>query len=229
MTPLDSPRSPAELRYNAAHAATRQVAQRTFRAIRSRFRCLDGTKGYLQVFPASGTAVGGCSGHALLTPRTLFPPSPLPLRLSPPSPSAVFPREERRHPAGLLRPPQRLPAVGTRRLGDGGAGGGGGGGGGVGGGAEERGERGRRRGDPEESGAGVVLTARSGAAARRDKAWADTGLLRQRFNILLVATLLTTLDKMWLRRNTPCREEPPGHSGGAPPPSAPSDSSVFSF
>lgn len=29
---------------------------------------------------------------------------------------AVFPREELGHPAGLLRPPQRLPAVGPGRL-----------------------------------------------------------------------------------------------------------------
>lgn len=49
MTPVDCPESPAEFRYNLAHAATREIVDRTFRAIQTRFRCLDGTKGYLQV------------------------------------------------------------------------------------------------------------------------------------------------------------------------------------
>lgn len=50
MTPVDSPVSSAELQYNLAHAATHEIVERTFRAIQSRFKCLDGTKGYLQVF-----------------------------------------------------------------------------------------------------------------------------------------------------------------------------------
>lgn len=49
MTPVESPKSPAELRYNLAHATTHEIVDRTFRAIQTRFRCLDGTKGYLQV------------------------------------------------------------------------------------------------------------------------------------------------------------------------------------
>lgn len=54
MTPVDSPESSAELRYNVSHAATHAIVDRTFRAIQSRFKCLDGTKGYLQVFFLSG-------------------------------------------------------------------------------------------------------------------------------------------------------------------------------
>lgn len=50
MTPVDCPESPAEFRYNLAHTATHEIVDRTFRAIQTRFRCLDGTKGYLQVF-----------------------------------------------------------------------------------------------------------------------------------------------------------------------------------
>lgn len=50
MTPVDSPGTSAELQYNLAHAATCEIVDRTFRAIQSRFKCLDGTKGYLQVF-----------------------------------------------------------------------------------------------------------------------------------------------------------------------------------
>lgn len=49
MTPVDEPRTPAELQYNMAHVATHEIVDRTFRAIQTRFRCLDGTKGYLQV------------------------------------------------------------------------------------------------------------------------------------------------------------------------------------
>lgn len=49
MTPVDNPESPAEFQYNLAHSATHEIVDRTFRAIQTRFRCLDGTKGYLQV------------------------------------------------------------------------------------------------------------------------------------------------------------------------------------
>lgn len=49
MTPVDEPRSSAELQYNMAHEATHEIVDRTFRAIQTRFRCLDGAKGYLQV------------------------------------------------------------------------------------------------------------------------------------------------------------------------------------
>lgn len=49
MTPVDEPQSAAELQYNMAHVATHEIVDRTFRAIQTRFRCLDGAKGYLQV------------------------------------------------------------------------------------------------------------------------------------------------------------------------------------
>ena len=49
MAPVECPESPAEFRYNLAHSATHEIVDRTFRAIQTRFRCLDGTKGYLQV------------------------------------------------------------------------------------------------------------------------------------------------------------------------------------
>lgn len=49
MTPVDYPESPADFRYNLAHTATHEIVDRTFRAIQTRFKCLDGTKGYLQV------------------------------------------------------------------------------------------------------------------------------------------------------------------------------------
>lgn len=49
MTPVECPESPAEFQYNLAHTATHEIVDRTFRAIQTRFKCLDGTKGYLQV------------------------------------------------------------------------------------------------------------------------------------------------------------------------------------
>lgn len=49
MTPLESPETDAEFRYNLAHTMTHEIVDRTFRAIQTRFRCLDGIKGHLQV------------------------------------------------------------------------------------------------------------------------------------------------------------------------------------
>ncbi|TWW64293.1 putative nuclease HARBI1 [Takifugu flavidus] len=57
MTPVDSPESSAELQYNLAHAATCEIVDRTFRAIQSRFKCLDGSKGYLQYSPERSSAI----------------------------------------------------------------------------------------------------------------------------------------------------------------------------
>ncbi|TNN52608.1 putative nuclease HARBI1 [Liparis tanakae] len=57
MTPVDCPESPAELQYNLAHAATHEIVDRTFRAIQTRFRCLDGTKGYLQYSPERSSSI----------------------------------------------------------------------------------------------------------------------------------------------------------------------------
>lgn len=51
MTPVSNPESPAEFRYNLAHGATHEIVDRTFRAIQTRFCCLDGSRGYLQYSP----------------------------------------------------------------------------------------------------------------------------------------------------------------------------------
>ncbi|XP_066510674.1 putative nuclease HARBI1 [Hoplias malabaricus] len=51
MTPVENPDAPAEYRYNLAHTTTHEIVDRTFRAIQTRFRCLDGAKGYLQYAP----------------------------------------------------------------------------------------------------------------------------------------------------------------------------------
>ncbi|XP_053273549.1 putative nuclease HARBI1 [Pleuronectes platessa] len=57
MTPVNSPESTAELEYNLAHNATLEIVDRTFRAIQTRFRCLDSTKGYLQYSPARSSSI----------------------------------------------------------------------------------------------------------------------------------------------------------------------------
>ncbi|XP_077576059.1 putative nuclease HARBI1 isoform X1 [Stigmatopora nigra] len=57
MTPVKCPGSPAEFGYNLAHTATHEIVDRTFRAIQTRFRCLDGTKGYLQYSPERSSSI----------------------------------------------------------------------------------------------------------------------------------------------------------------------------
>ncbi|XP_015807833.2 putative nuclease HARBI1 isoform X2 [Nothobranchius furzeri] len=57
MTPVERPESPAEFQYNLAHVATHEIVDRTFRAIQTRFRCLDGTKGYLQYSPEKSSSI----------------------------------------------------------------------------------------------------------------------------------------------------------------------------
>uniref|UniRef100_A0A3Q3VWC3 Putative nuclease HARBI1 n=1 Tax=Mola mola TaxID=94237 RepID=A0A3Q3VWC3_MOLML len=57
MTPIDSPETPAEFQYNMAHTATHEIVDRTFRAIQTRFRCLDDTKGYLQYSPERSSSI----------------------------------------------------------------------------------------------------------------------------------------------------------------------------
>lgn len=47
MTPLRNPQSHAEVQYNYAHGATRNVIERTFGVLKSRFLCLDKSGGYL--------------------------------------------------------------------------------------------------------------------------------------------------------------------------------------
>ncbi|XP_064831680.1 putative nuclease HARBI1 [Oncorhynchus masou masou] len=51
MTPVQYPETSADFQYNLAHTATHEIVDRTFRAIQTRFRCLDGSKGYLQYLP----------------------------------------------------------------------------------------------------------------------------------------------------------------------------------
>lgn len=53
MTPIDIPKTQADFQYNLAHAATHEIGDQTFKALQTRFRCLDSTKGYLQVFHSS--------------------------------------------------------------------------------------------------------------------------------------------------------------------------------
>ncbi|XP_048339756.1 putative nuclease HARBI1 isoform X2 [Sphaerodactylus townsendi] len=57
MTPLHIPETPAEYRYNLAHSTTHNVIERTFRTLRSRFRCLDGSKGTLQYSPEKASHI----------------------------------------------------------------------------------------------------------------------------------------------------------------------------
>lgn len=98
---------------------------------------------------------------------------------------AVFPREERSHPSGLLRPPQRLPAVGPGRLDPG----------------EDRPPGAARRRAAAARGAGPSGGGAEGGAhpqalqliQRHRTNWTEAELLMQFFNILLVSTLWTTL------------------------------------
>ena len=51
MTPFRNPQTPGEKRYNLAHARTRGVVERTFGLLKSRFRCLDKSRGTLLYSP----------------------------------------------------------------------------------------------------------------------------------------------------------------------------------
>lgn len=57
MTPLRVAETPAEYRYNRAHSATHSVIEKTLRALCSRFRCLDGSKGALQYSPEKSSHI----------------------------------------------------------------------------------------------------------------------------------------------------------------------------
>uniref|UniRef100_A0A8C5QMX2 Putative nuclease HARBI1 n=1 Tax=Leptobrachium leishanense TaxID=445787 RepID=A0A8C5QMX2_9ANUR len=57
MTPLQVPSSSPEYRYNMAHSATHSVMERTQRALRLRFRCLDGSKATLQYSPEKASQI----------------------------------------------------------------------------------------------------------------------------------------------------------------------------
>lgn len=119
MTPVESPEQAAEFQYNLAHTATHEIVDRTFRAIQTRFRCLDGTKGYLQVFlinymwqfitGGNGSVAASQLDDSLLScTKSSVVISALWC--------AVFPREKLIHSPGLLRSPQCFPEVGIRRL-----------------------------------------------------------------------------------------------------------------
>ncbi|XP_029438231.1 putative nuclease HARBI1 [Rhinatrema bivittatum] len=73
MTPLHIPETPAENRYNIAHTTTHSVIQRTFKSIRARFRCLDGSKGTLQYSPekCSHIIIACCVLHNIALERGL--------------------------------------------------------------------------------------------------------------------------------------------------------------
>ena len=51
MTPYQNPETPGEQRYNDAHTRTREVVERTFGLLKSRFRCLDTSRGALLYSP----------------------------------------------------------------------------------------------------------------------------------------------------------------------------------
>ena len=51
MTPYRNPQTRGERNYNAAHIRTREVVERTFGLLKSRFRCLDKSGGTLLYSP----------------------------------------------------------------------------------------------------------------------------------------------------------------------------------
>uniref|UniRef100_A0A3B3XW40 Putative nuclease HARBI1 n=1 Tax=Poecilia mexicana TaxID=48701 RepID=A0A3B3XW40_9TELE len=57
MTPVESPGTAGEFQYNLAHTMTHEIVDRTFRAIQTRFRCLDGIKGNLQYSPERSSSI----------------------------------------------------------------------------------------------------------------------------------------------------------------------------
>lgn len=72
MTPVEHPESPAELQYNLSHATTHEIVDRTFRAIQTRFRCLDGTNGWLQVLCAASQSKRQFKRRSSLLPPLSF-------------------------------------------------------------------------------------------------------------------------------------------------------------
>ncbi|XP_063786565.1 putative nuclease HARBI1 [Pseudophryne corroboree] len=60
LTPLSHPDSPAEHSYNHAHKATRNVIERCFGVLKSRFRCLDKSAGLLLYSPSKVTRIVFC-------------------------------------------------------------------------------------------------------------------------------------------------------------------------
>lgn len=75
MTPLSTPVTPSEQAYNLAHAKTRNVIERCFGIMKSRFRCLDKSGGTLlyspekacRIFVAAAVLHNFCISRSLAT------------------------------------------------------------------------------------------------------------------------------------------------------------------
>ncbi|XP_040282897.1 putative nuclease HARBI1 [Bufo bufo] len=80
MTPVPEPLTPAELSYNEAHASTRAIIDKTFKMLKSHFKCLDKSGGGLQYDPTkvSDIIVACCILHNIsilhnMSPKTEEP------------------------------------------------------------------------------------------------------------------------------------------------------------
>lgn len=79
LTPFLSPSTPEEVGYNNAHAKTRNVVERCFGVMKSRFRCLDKSGGTLLYTPEKACRIVGavsvlhnyCIAHNI--PTTISP------------------------------------------------------------------------------------------------------------------------------------------------------------
>ena len=57
LTPINNPRDRAEIDYNIAHRTTRNVIERCFGVLKSRFRCIDKSGGPLRLSPTKSARV----------------------------------------------------------------------------------------------------------------------------------------------------------------------------